>query len=214
MISYCLQKCQNKLTQRGSVTSTLQRAWLRPSVLLGVAQCRRIWRQKISSATLNTYRQIVRSCTGRFHAPWPIPCPHETGRSYICELYKVDARDWVPLDKNGVCDCVKRILDIGGRATPFTNNLPGKDWYHAFRRRNPSVTVRVPQSLGHERAAITEGMIHNWYHKLMEFLQKEVPDWEAMIKDPRRIFNADESGFPLCVKSDKVLAPVGSKHIY
>lgn len=35
-----------------------------------------------------------------------------------------------------------------------------------------------------------------------------------MISDPRRVFNADESGFPICVKSTKVLAPTGSRHVY
>ncbi|XP_033731184.1 LOW QUALITY PROTEIN: uncharacterized protein LOC117320803 [Pecten maximus] len=119
-----------------------------------------------------------------------------------------------PLTKTEFLLEVKRIMDIDGRPNPFPNNLPGKDWYSAFRKRNPSITTRVPQSLGHERAAITEGMITNWYKKLYEFLSQEVPDYEDLVKDPRRIFNADESGFPLCVKSDKVLAPVGSKHIY
>ena len=34
------------------------------------------------------------------------------------------------------------------------------------------------------------------------------------MSDPRRIFNADESGFPLSVKSSQVLAPKGAKHVY
>ena len=36
-----------------------------------------------------------------------------------------------------VCTMVKRLLDQNGRANPFTNNLPGKDWWHAFLKRHP-----------------------------------------------------------------------------
>lgn len=45
-------------------------------------------------------------------------------------------------------------------------------------------------------------------------LLDELSGWQSMISDPRQCFNADESGFPLCPKSGKVLAPKRSKHIY
>ena len=41
-----------------------------------------------------------------------------------------------------------------------------------------------------------------------------MPDWEAMIVDEARNFNADESGFALYLTSNKVLAESGSKHVY
>ncbi|XP_060565599.1 uncharacterized protein LOC132724685 [Ruditapes philippinarum] len=39
-------------------------------------------------------------------------------------------------------------------------------------------------------------------------------DYQAMLKNPRRVFNADESGFPLAVKSGRVIAPLGARHVY
>lgn len=57
-------------------------------------------------------------------------------------------------------------------------------------------------------------MIKGWYDGLYKYLDKEVPDYESMVKNPRRIFNADESGFPLHVKTGKVLAPTGAKNVY
>lgn len=45
-------------------------------------------------------------------------------------------------------------------------------------------------------------------------MKKEVPNYKDLISDPRRIFNADESGFPISIKSSKVLAPKGAKHVY
>nr|CAI5848767.1 unnamed protein product [Callosobruchus analis] len=35
-----------------------------------------------------------------------------------------------------------------------------------------------------------------------------------ILNDPSRVFNADESGFQLCAKTKKVLAPQGAKNIY
>ena len=81
-------------------------------------------------------------------------------------------------------------------------------------KRNPTVTPRTAQALGHERAQVTLGKLTQWYDNLFEFLQEEVPDWEAMVADEARNFNADESGFALYLTSNKVLAESGSKHVY
>ena len=68
--------------------------------------------------------------------------------------------------------------------------------------------------LGHQWACIMKEMADGWFTGLQSFLEKEIPDWESLVKDPRRLFNADESGFLLCVMSGKVLAEKGLKHIY
>ena len=49
----------------------------------------------------------------------------------------------------------------------------------------------------------------------MSFMEKEHKDtYKAILSDPRRLFNADETGFPLAVQSGKVLAPRGAKTVY
>lgn len=57
-------------------------------------------------------------------------------------------------------------------------------------------------------------MVTGWFNTLKEHLKSEVPGWEDMFKDPRRVFNADESGFPLCTTTGRVIAPTGAKHVY
>jgi hypothetical protein len=57
-------------------------------------------------------------------------------------------------------------------------------------------------------------MIQGWYDGLLKFLQDEVPDFKNLLKDPRRMFNGDESGFPLCLKTGKVIAEKGARHVY
>ena len=52
-----------------------------------------------------------------------------------------------------ITEMVKKILDRTGRSNPFTNNKPGKDWWYAFLRRHPEVSLRTPQALQACRAA-------------------------------------------------------------
>ncbi|KAH3860850.1 hypothetical protein DPMN_023773 [Dreissena polymorpha] len=67
--------------------------------------------------------------------------------------------------------------------------------------------------LGKERAVITPAKIENWFHELRSFLKDEVQDPD-LIRDPSRLYYADETGFPLCPKSGKVLSMKGAKHVY
>ena len=45
-------------------------------------------------------------------------------------------------------------------------------------------------------------------------MQSEVPEYSDIVTDPSRIWNADESGFPLSVERAKVLAEKGSRYVY
>ena len=36
-----------------------------------------------------------------------------------------------------------------------------------------------------------------WYGELQMYLINEVPDYEEILSDPSRVWNCDESGFPL-----------------
>ena len=49
-----------------------------------------------------------------------------------------------------------------------------------------------------------------WFDGVEAFLQENVEDGATTLKDPRRVFNADESGFPFEVTTGRVLAPRGA----
>ncbi|XP_053406593.1 uncharacterized protein LOC128559316 [Mercenaria mercenaria] len=119
-----------------------------------------------------------------------------------------------PLKKDELLHEVKKVLDHDKRPTPFNNNLHGKDWFYGFKKRHPEISQRTAMTLGHQRAGINESMINGWFDSLQSFLHQEVTDWRNMVNDPRRCFSADESGFPLCVNTGKVLAEKGARHVY
>lgn len=100
---------------------------------------------------------------------------------------------------------VMKIMDEDGRPNPFQNNKPGKDWYYGFVRRHPELAVGTSIQLSKERAIITPENVYLSFADLMEYMQNYVQDL-SIFSDPSHWYNADESGFPLCPKSGKVLA--------
>lgn len=125
----------------------------------------------------------------------------------LVEYCKLMASTGYPLRRHELLSEVKKVLDHDGRTTPFKNNL-------GFCKRHPDITQRTAMTLGLHRAGISKAMVDGWFANLEQYLQNEVPDWEKMVRDPRCVFNADESGFPLCVDTGKVLAEKGVKHVY
>ena len=142
----------------------------------------------------------------------PMLTPEE--ESTLVRYTQLMAEIGYPLTKMEFLKEVKRILDIDGRETVFKNNLPGYKWFELFKKRNPDMAMRTPMSLGHERSKVSQEMVEGWFNGLFRFLEKEVPDFEKVIKNPRRIFNGDESGFPLYAKQNRVLAPKGARNVY
>lgn len=115
--------------------------------------------------------------------------------------------------RNELLDTVKVILQTDGRPNPFKENRPGKDWYYAFVKRHPELGERTPQQLAKERAVITPQKVERWFQEFCDFMAEVIAD-PSIWNDPSRWFNADESGFPLCPKSGKVLSPRGVPNIY
>lgn len=84
--------------------------------------------------------------------------------------------------------------------------------FKGFLRRNPSIAERYADPINKARATVTEPEIRNWFQELYEYLQAE--DCLDILKEPRRIFNSDESGFQTCPATGKVLGPVSYNNFY
>ena len=108
-----------------------------------------------------------------------------------------------------VSEMVKRLLDEDGRPNPFVDNYPGRDWWYGFLRRHPDISLRSPEQLQLSRtSACSQERLSVWYNDYESFLKK------YSISNPDQIWNADETGCPLCPKSGKVLSMRGSKDVY
>ena len=121
---------------------------------------------------------------------------------------------------------VKEILDKGeaaGHIIPenkkFKNNMPSLQWVYNFFRRHSEISARVPENLGFLRARITETAIREWFAQLTSFLRDEHGiDVEDLlnIENAGRVFNMDESGFPLegSANKMKVITQKGVKNVH
>lgn len=73
-------------------------------------------------------------------------------------------------------------------------------------RRHPKISERAGEALGKERAMLSSSKLEEWFAKFEEFMASdEIIDGEEILSDPRRLFNCDESGFPLQEKQRRFL---------
>ncbi|XP_071109876.1 uncharacterized protein [Haliotis cracherodii] len=114
--------------------------------------------------------------------------------------------------RDELLDTVQKIIKLDGRENPFTDDRPGRDWFRAFLKRNPTISVRTPTQLSKERAMVSQQKIADWFDTFTTYIADKTDS--DILHDPSRLYNADESGFPMCPKSGRVLAERGSQTVY
>lgn len=118
-----------------------------------------------------------------------------------------------PVTKSQLIHSVSILVKDIGRENKFKDGVPGRAWYLAFLKRNPEISVRVSQNLTTGRASITEKSIRDWFSRVLEYFDS-FADLKAVLSQPERVYNCDETAFFLCPKDNKVLARKGASHTY
>jgi hypothetical protein len=104
--------------------------------------------------------------------PGPPPVLTKAEEVKLTEFVIRMSRIGYPLTREELSESVKQILDKDGRPNPLHENRPGKDWLHAFLRRNQTISERVPENLGKERAVVTREKIEHWFVEMKKYLVK------------------------------------------
>ena len=90
----------------------------------------------------------------------------------------------------------------------FPDGVPGQEWWRAFIKRHPNLSLRKPQSLQLARARATcPEVIDHWFFQVLE----PMLDKTGLKNHPERIYNADETSFCLSGRPQKVISQKGSK---
>ena len=96
--------------------------------------------------------------------------------------------------------------------TKFVDGCLGEQWYRLFLKHFPNLKLHQAQLLSHQHAGISHNALNVWYHELFKYLE-EMGNL-SILNEPLRIFNADETGFPMAPWPRKVLAGKGDPNVY
>ncbi|KAF6217308.1 hypothetical protein GE061_001662 [Apolygus lucorum] len=136
----------------------------------------------------------------------------ETEEKALVKWIKLMSEKGFPSTPAMLLASVQHAMHMMDRPNPFKNGKPGRKWFKAFMRRNPSVSVRQAENLTTSRARVTKEQVQTWFQEIEKYLAAR--NIFEILKNPARVFNGDETGFFLSPKGQRVLAERGSKSVY
>lgn len=97
-----------------------------------------------------------------------------------------------PCDKEELFRLVQEYIKINNLKTPFTDGRPGSDWYYAYMRRHPKLSLKKPEQLQKARIISRDPFVVYNFYDMVEDVYKQC---NITSRSAPLIFNADESGF-------------------
>ncbi|CAK1603693.1 unnamed protein product [Parnassius mnemosyne] len=122
------------------------------------------------------------------------------------------SRKGFPRRKEDLLHSVTDFLKKSPRPNNFIDNKPGEGWYKLFLKRHPEIVQRTAEAVTSASANVSEKNIKKWFQQIETWLEEE--EFLHILRDPKRIFNGDETNFLLCPKTSKVLALKGTRDVY
>ena len=125
--------------------------------------------------------------------PGPQALLTEEEEQILVNYINISARRAMPVTKDKILDTVAALLEeeeLKGIKRPRPigcdkpNYRPSKSWWYAFRQRNPSVSIRTPESLSRSRKSVTKQSVMQWFSGAKEHFTEE--DMESVLLDPSR----------------------------
>ena len=129
----------------------------------------------------------------------------------LMEYVKYSAKRGFPMTKK-ICKAYAwAVTKKSGRRLSFNEQTgPSDKWWRGFRKRNAGLALRKCDTLDRGRARMANQTVMDQYFDLL----KETLEKLDIKHIPNRIYNCDESGVALDPKKEKVIVPVGTKHVY
>ena len=104
-----------------------------------------------------------------------------------------------------------RIAEASGRPHPFKNGMVGRDWYEAFVRRHPKLSLRKPEALSYARAKNASAVVVDDFFAKLAAVYSRL----GILSKPMQIYNADETGVSRVHSPKmKILARRGQKTVW
>ena len=112
-----------------------------------------------------------------------------------------------------ILDKVEELLNKLNIQKKFgDSNRPSIKRYTLFMERHPDLQMRMTSALSHARCDVSYDNLTYWFQELKDYM-REVKQAD-ILQDLSRICNCDETGFPLALKTKKVIVLKHDKHVY
>ena len=99
--------------------------------------------------------------------------------NWIFRCYKAG----FPVTKHQLLLSVQVMCKNSTKKNPFTDGIPGRNWYEGFLRRHPEISTKVAENICLNRAKV-------WYSETFAYLSTE----HLLNIEPERVFNTVETG--------------------
>ncbi|CAG4958326.1 unnamed protein product [Parnassius apollo] len=109
-----------------------------------------------------------------------------------------------PLTKKEIIAMISEYIRRNGIGTPFRNDVPGKEWFLAFRKRH-KLSYKKPQSVKIARKRACNPFVIYEYFDLLEKVTREL----ELGNKPEQIYNLDETSFCSDPSKSKIVGLTG-----
>ncbi|CAH2220869.1 jg19049 [Pararge aegeria aegeria] len=111
-----------------------------------------------------------------------------------------------PLTRKEASVLISEYVRQNGLVTLFKNQIPGKDWFHSFQKRN-ELSIKKPQNVELARKNACDPFIIYGYLDLMESVLQEL----ELKEKPKQIYNLDETSICNDPTKGKIIGKKGFK---
>ena len=120
------------------------------------------------------------------------------------------ANNRYPVSRSQVIGLAWAIALQHGKECFNQSTGPSLHWWRGFKRRNPGLTLRKPESVDQGRVSnATPEIIGDYFDTLESTLVEH-----GLVSKPDQIYNCDEAAVFLNKSTQKALVPVKSKHCH
>ncbi|GFO21204.1 Jerky protein [Plakobranchus ocellatus] len=108
-------------------------------------------------------------------------------------------------------EVVGEYLEALDRETPFVHGVPGPDWLDGFLKHHQDLSCRLPEQMkmSRQKSSANKTIYDAWFSLL-----KKTLTYHNLLNKPERVYNVDESGFPLDPKRLKVITQKGIQNLF
>ena len=128
----------------------------------------------------------------------------------LCDHAKQLSELYFGITKEKLCKLAYELAWKNGLHRRFNveKRIAGDDWFHGFMARNPTISLRKPESTSLARVmGFRRSEVNRFFDNLKQVYEKEK-------FEPTRIYNVDETGMTTVQQQkQKIIAPTGKKQV-